>query len=140
MKRFMIASMVVLAFFFFYSSGTGVARSLDPTPSQDKGIGPVKNVELGPLDQKLVSEGKATFEATCASCHSLDKRTVGPPLGKIAKEQTPEFIMNFLLNTTEMAQKDPIIKKLVAEYGTIMPQPSINEKQARAILEYLRSL
>jgi hypothetical protein len=65
---------------------------------------------------------------------------VGPPLGKVAKERSPEFIMNLLLNTAEMAQKDSIIKKLITDYNVTMPQPNINEQQARAILEYLRSL
>ncbi len=138
MKRFLTGFLALSL--FFSSGGTGACRPQDPTASQDKGIGPIKALKLGPLDQKLADEGKTTFETVCISCHSLDKRSVGPPLGKVAKERAPEFIMNLLLNTVEMAQKDPIIKKLIAEYNVTMPQPNINEKQARAILEYLRSL
>ncbi len=139
MKRF-LTGFLALSLFFFFFGGTGACRPQDPAPSQDKGIGPIKALKLGPLDQKLANEGKTTFETVCVSCHSLDKRLVGPPLGKVAKERSPEFIMNLLLNTAEMAQKDPIIKKLITDYNVTMPQPNINEKQARAILEYLRSL
>jgi cytochrome c len=138
MKRFLNASLVVLLFFFL--GGTGVCGPQDSASTPDKGIGPIKAMKLGPLDQKLVNEGKPTFGTVCVSCHTLDKRSVGPPLGKVAKERTPEYIMNLLLNTAEMAQKDPNIKRLIVEYGVTMPQPNINEKQARAILEYLRSL
>jgi cytochrome c len=139
MKIFLIGFLALSQFFSFFA-GTGVCQPQDPGPSQNKGIGPIKEVKLGPLDQKLADEGKTTFGTVCISCHSLDKRLVGPPLGKVAKERSPEFIMNFLLNTAEMAPKDPIIKKLIGEYGVTMPQPNISEKQARAILEYLRSL
>jgi len=139
MKRF-LTGFLALSLFFFFFGGTGACRPRDPAPFQDKGIGPIKALKLGPLDQKLANEGKTTFETVCVSCHSLDKRMVGPPLGKVAKERSPEFIMNLLLNTAEMAQKDSIIKKLITDYNVTMPQPNINEQQARAILEYLRSL
>jgi len=139
MKRFP-TGFLTLSLFFFFFSGTGACRPQDPAAPRNKGIGPIKSLKLDPLEQKLANEGKTTFETVCVSCRSLDKRLVGPPLGKVAKERAPEFIMNLLLNTAEMAQKDSIIKKLITDYNVTMPQPNINEKQARDILEHLRSL
>jgi hypothetical protein len=48
--------------------------------------------------------------------------------------------MNYLLNTTEMQKKEPELKKLIKEYnGIVMPDQGLNQSQARAVVEYLRS-
>ncbi len=106
---------------------------------EDKGIGPIKDLKLGSIDQNLVKEGASIFQSKCSTCHSLDDRRVGPPLGKVLDRDTPEFVMNFLLNTTEMIQKNEKIKKLVQEYGMRMPDLGLNKDQARAVLEYFRT-
>lgn len=105
----------------------------------DNGIGPIKSVKLGNIDPRLVAHGKKIFDTKCIACHSLDQRKIGPPLGDIAKKNTPVFIMNYLLNTTEMQKKDPILKKLVAEYKVIMPDQGLNKKDARAMVDFFRS-
>lgn len=104
----------------------------------DMGVGPVQKVELGKPDPKLAAQGKDLFGNRCTVCHALDKKKVGPPLGKVFDQRTPEFIMNMILNAPQMEQKDPAAKKLVAEYKVAMPQLGLNRKDARAILEYLR--
>ena len=48
--------------------------------------------------------------------------------------------MNYLLNTTEMQKKDPILKKLVDEYKVIMPDQQLTKDDARSVLEYFRSV
>jgi mono/diheme cytochrome c family protein len=106
--------------------------------SEDKGIGPIKNLKLGPVDNALATKGQGIFESRCSTCHSLDVKKMGPPLGNVLKENTPEFIMNFLLNTAEMEEKDPKIRKLIQEYGAPMPVLGLSQEEARAVLEYLR--
>ncbi len=106
----------------------------------DKGIGPVTNVELGPIDKKLAEKGENIFNTKCVACHQLDSRLVGPPLRNITKKNTPEFIMNYLLNTTEMQKKDPLLIKLVDEYKVIMPDQQLTKDDARSVLEYFRSI
>lgn len=106
--------------------------------SPDKGIGPITTVTLGPIDPKIADQGKTLFNNICTACHSLDKKMVGPPLREITEQRTPEFIMNMLLNTPEMQNKDPEVKKLIAEYKVLMAIPKLNQDQARALLEYLR--
>ncbi len=105
----------------------------------DNGIGPVKNVKLGSIDPKLIAAGKKIFTTKCMACHRMDTRLVGPPLRNITKKNTPEFIMNYLLNTAEMQKKDPILMKLVEEYKIIMPDQQLTKKDARSVLEYFRS-
>ncbi len=106
----------------------------------DNGIGPIKNVTIGPIDPKLVAAGSKIFNTKCIACHQLDTRLVGPPLRNITKKNTPEFIMNYLLNTTEMQKKDPIMAKLVDEYKILMPDQQLSQNDARAVLEYFRSV
>ena len=106
--------------------------------SPDKGIGPITSVTLNPIDPKLADKGKTQFDAICTACHTLDKKLVGPPLRDITDQRTPEFIMNMLLNTQEMQNKDPEVIKLVKEYKVLMAIPKLNHDQARALLEYLR--
>ncbi len=106
----------------------------------DNGIGPVKSVDLGPIDHCMVEAGEKIFNTKCVACHKLDSRLVGPPLRNITKKNTPEFIMNYLLNTSEMQKKDPLMKKLVDEYKIIMPDQQLSKKDARSLLEYFRSV
>lgn len=106
--------------------------------SPDKGIGPIQNVTLGPIDPKMADQGSSLFSSICTACHSLDKKMVGPPLRNVTERRTPEYIMNMLVNTQEMQNKDPEVKKLVAEYKVLMAIPKLTQDQARSLLEYLR--
>lgn len=108
----------------------------------NKGIGPVTEITLAEaIDQKLAEEGKVLFEKNCAACHKTDKKYIGPAPKDILDRRTPEWVMNMIINPTEMVQKDPLAKKLLAEAnGAIMADQNITEEQARAILEYFRTL
>lgn len=105
----------------------------------DKGIGPIKELKLAAIDQNMVKTGDQLFQSKCALCHTLDQKKVGPPLREATKVFSPEFIMNLLLNTAEMLQKNEHMKAEVKEFVTVMPNPKLTQDQARAILEYLRS-
>lgn len=121
------------------TSATDPEENVVPVdPMENKGIGPVKNVELGPIDESLAKKGQEIFESKCAACHKMDQRYVGPPLKGITERRTPEWIMNMILNSVEMTQKDPIAKDLLAEYLTQMTFQNLSEDDARAVLEYFR--
>lgn len=105
------------------------------------GIGPITTeVSLGALDQALVKEGHAIFTEKCSACHKPDERYVGPPLGGVTERRSPAYVMNMILNPQQMYEKHPEARKLLAEYMTQMPYQTVTEPQARAILEYLRTL
>ncbi len=116
------------------------APPIDPMTS--KGIGPVSEVVLGEtIDQGMVEEGKALFDKNCAACHKTDKKYIGPAPKDILERRTPEWVMNMIINPTEMVQKDPLAKQVLAESnGAIMADQNITEDQARKILEYFRTL
>ncbi len=103
------------------------------------GIGPIKKkLTLGKIDSKLVGKGKKIFELKCSACHELDSRRVGPPLRDVLGHRTPEFVMNMMLNPDEMIKRHPEVKKLLAEYLTVMTFQNLSVEDARAVLEYLR--
>ncbi|MFD0760510.1 c-type cytochrome [Lutibacter aestuarii] len=109
-------------------------------PMKDKGIGPITSVTLTEIDQAMADKGKAVFSAKCSACHKMSKRFVGPALAGITERRTPEWIMNMILNPEEMVEKNPIAKKLLAEYLSPMANQSLTEEEARLILEYFRTV
>lgn len=112
---------------------------LDAPTLDNKGIGPIKSIKLEAIDEKMVAKGKDLYKKNCTACHKFKKRYIGPALKGMTKIRSPEWIMNMMLNTTEMLEKDPVAKALMAEYSAPMAQQNLSEEEARAILEYLRT-
>lgn len=107
----------------------------------NKGIGPVKSVELTAIDDQLVAQGQEIFKNMCTACHKPTKKFIGPAPQGVLERRSPEWIMNMILNPEEMVQKDPIAQELLKEYnGSPMANQNLNEEEARAVLEYFRSL
>lgn len=108
---------------------------------KNKGIGPISSVTLNDIDNALVEEGENIYKTLCAACHRIDKKFIGPKLKGILERRTPEWVMNMTLNPIEMTRKDPLAKALFEEYGgSIMANQNLSTEQARAVLEYMRSL
>ena len=129
-----------LAIIFFVSAGFTVIQQSNPQ-DKDPGVGPIKKVEMGPINNKMVAQGKKIFMAKCIVCHDLNTKKIGPPLKNITKESTPEYIMNLLLNAVEMQKQDPHMKDLLKKYNNVlMPASGLSQAQARTVLEYLRSV
>lgn len=108
--------------------------------ASDRGIGPITEVTLGPLDVALAKKGKITFEQKCSACHKNAERYVGPALKGVTTRRKPEWIMNMILNPSEMLEKDPTAKELLGTYLTPMTYQNVTKEQARAILEYFRQI
>ena len=110
----------------------------------NKGIGPVKTVNP-PLaatpDQALAEKGKELFKINCTACHKPTKKFIGPAPKGILERRAPEWVMNMILNPEGMIAEDPIAKQLLAEAnGAPMANQHLTEEQARAILEYFRTI
>ncbi len=119
---------------------TTTSEKIDLTaPTLDnKGVGPVKNLTLDAIDEKLAEKGKELYKTNCTTCHKFKKKVVGPPLKGVTKRRSPEWIMNMMLNPEVMVEKDPVAKALLTEYLSPMSNQSLAEDDARAILEYFR--
>jgi cytochrome c len=113
-------------------------KKAEEAKGPNKGIGPIKTIELAALNDDLAIEGEALFNKMCTACHKMDARHVGPGLADVTNRRTPEWIMNMILNPDEMTKKDPDAYALIAEYIAPMANQSLTEEQSRAILEYFR--
>lgn len=112
----------------------------DAAAAGAKGIGRFKSVALThPLDEKMIAAGEMAYNVKCASCHKLtDEKLVGPGWKGVTNRRTPEWIMNFLTNTDEMIDKDATAQKMLEECQVRMPNQSLSDDDARAILEFMR--
>jgi cytochrome c551/c552 len=138
----MLASIV--CFFSCSDSGDKKADDTSATTSTEstdpKGIGKFKNVELThPLDEKMVATGQNIYNVKCQSCHKLtNEKLVGPGWKGVTDRRSPEWIMNFVTNVDEMIEKDTAAQKMLEQCLVRMPNQSLSDEDARAVLEHMR--
>lgn len=114
----------------------------EPDPMTNKGVGPITEVKLDPeVNQELAAKGKEIYEKMCTACHKPTEKFIGPAPKGILERRTPEWVMNMILNPENMIKEDPIAKKLLMEFnGSPMANQNLTEEEARAVLEYFRTL
>jgi cytochrome c len=107
-----------------------------------KGVGPIKSLTLGAdIDQAMATHGEDVYKKMCTACHRADKKFIGPAPTGILERRTPEWVMNMILNPDEMVKQDPLAKELLMEFnGAPMANQNLSEEDARAVLEYFRTL
>jgi mono/diheme cytochrome c family protein len=130
---------------FLANCGGGKQEAEDEIPDVDPmtnlGIGPVKSLELGELDQTMADEGKKLYDAKCTACHNIKTKMIGPPQAGVLDRRTPEWVMNMIINPSEMIKKDPTARHLLKEYNNVpMTEQGVTEEEARKILEYFRTM
>ena len=105
-------------------------------------MGAIKELVLPKsIDEEMVALGEDLFKSDCAACHKPTKRFIAPAVVGILDRRSPEWIMNMILNPEEMTEKDPIAAALFIEYnGAPMINQGLSETEARAILEYFRTI
>jgi mono/diheme cytochrome c family protein len=106
----------------------------------DKGVGPIKNITLGDIDSALAEKGKEVFKAKCTACHKSKKKYIGPAISGVTERRSPEWIMNMILNPEVMIKENPTAMALLKEYSAPMANQNLNEEDARAVLEFFRTL
>ena len=108
----------------------------------NKGIGPIKSISLSEeIDPALVAQGQEVYNKMCTACHKPNEKFIGPPPAGVLERRTPEWVMNMILNPEVMIVQDPLAKDLLMEFnGAPMANQNLTEDQARAILEYFRTL
>ncbi len=108
----------------------------------NKGVGPISSVNLAlVIDEKMAAEGKIIYEKMCTACHKAEKKFIGPSPKGILKRRTPEWVMNMILAPEKMVKEDPLAKDLLIEFnGSPMANQNLTKEEARAVLEYFRTL
>lgn len=118
-----------------------IEEPIPADPLKNKGIGPILEIRLSPLDTAMVSQGKILFDQLCSACHKPNKKFIGPAPSGILERRTPEWVLNMIMNPEEMILKDPIAKQLLIEAnGAPMANQNVSEEEAKQILEYFRTL
>lgn len=108
----------------------------------NKGVGPISSLDLPEtIDQTMATHGKEVYDKMCLACHRVGKKFIGPPPDGILERRTPEWVMNMILDPEGMVKNDPLAKKLLIEFnGSPMANQNLTQEEARAVLEYFRTL
>lgn len=151
MKNFFFPATVICALFVIVRCGNNpqpegtdetTAEQTVPTikDTANKGIGPFKEVKLTyPLDQEMATQGLFIYKTKCNTCHKLSKeKLVGPGWKGLTERRAPEWIMNYIVNTDVMLDKDVIAQKLLQACVTRMPNQYLSAEEARNVLEFMR--
>lgn len=109
---------------------------------ENKGVGPITKIDIPvEIDQEMAAQGKLTYEKMCTACHKPDQKHIGPAPKGIMDRRAPEWIMNMILVPEKMVQEDPLAKELLMEFnGSPMANQNLTQEEARAVLEYFRTL
>lgn len=152
-KTLLAAVISVITCSFLYScGGDSSSSSADTTASSTstgasaatsdpKGTGKFTDVKLThPLDQTMVTQGKAIFDLKCNACHKLTAvKLVGPGWKGVTDRRKPEWIMNFVTNTEVMLKSDTSAQAMVEKCMVRMPNQNLSDDDARHILEFMRN-
>ena len=111
-------------------------------PMQDKGVGVVTELVLpAEIDTELAAKGDKIYQDKCTACHKPTEKFIGPAPKGVLDRRTPEWIMNMILDPERMVKENAAAKKLLIEYnGSPMANQNLTEEDARAVLEYFRTL
>ena len=122
------------------NSSAGTTSTANPDYDPNRGVGRFTTVDVGDhLDAAMAAEGKKVFDVKCSSCHKLtEEKLVGPGYKGVTDRRTPEWIMNFVTNTEEMIAKDTAAQNMLEVCLVKMPNQSLAETDARAVLEFFR--
>ncbi|WP_422354494.1 c-type cytochrome [Roseivirga pacifica] len=109
---------------------------------ESKGVGPITSVEIpDTIDEELAKTGEGVFKQSCVICHKVEDKFIGPAVKGVVDRRSPEWIMNMILEPAKMLRDDPLAKDLFLEFnGSPMSDMGLTEEQARAVLEYFRTL
>lgn len=120
-------------------ANTKASETIDLT---NKGVGPIESLALSAeIDQAMAARGKDVYDRMCTACHRVDKKFIGPAPTGLLKRRSPEWIMNMMLDPEGMVKNDPLAKALLIEFnGSPMANQNLTEDEARAVLEYFRTL
>ena len=118
---------------------TKASETVDLT---NKGVGPIKSINIpAEIDQAMATHGKDVFDKMCTACHRAGKKFIGPAPDGIMERRTPEWVMNMILDPEGRVKNDPLARELLIEFnGSPMANQSLSEEDARAVLEYFRTL
>jgi len=103
-----------------------------------KSIG-VFALSLGLMASAKAQDGEKLFkEKTCAGCHKVEGRSVGPGLKGATTRKDLSWITKFVKDPNAVYQSgDPYLKGLVNDFGMVMPAQNVSDEEIKAIFAYI---
>ncbi len=90
-----------------------------------------------------VEEGKALFEQSCASCHSMDGSgaSYGPDLQTVSQRRERDWLVRWIANPQAVIDSgDAIAQEILKQYnGVPMPNMGLEPEQVEAVVVYLEA-
>ena len=125
-----------------YSTGETASGTPEYDPNRGLGKWTAENVNVGAtLDPTMAAAGEKIQAVKCVSCHKLtEEKLVGPGWKGVTQRRKAEWIMNFITNPDPMIDKDPEVQAQLELCLVRMPNQSLTDDDARAILEYMRQI
>jgi cytochrome c551/c552 len=117
-----------------------IADPVEYDPKRGEGKYTAETLALSDkLDEAKAKLGEDVAGVKCTSCHKTsEEKLVGPGWKDVTKRRTGEWIMNFITNPDPMLDKDPEAQAMLELCLTRMPNQSLTDDDARAILEFMR--
>src|SRR5690606_13141589 len=96
-----------------------------------------------PSDDASIAAGKQLFDTNCKTCHRVDSKLIGPPLGGV-EERAPsiKWIQDFVHNSSAViASGDPYAVRLFNEYNKVLMTSfsSLSNEDILNILGYVKA-
>lgn len=104
------------------------------------GIGKFSKVDISAdINNTMADSGKSIYSQKCIACHKLsNEKFVGPSWDGLTKRRRAEWILNYITNTQEMLQKDPLAQAQLEQFMTPMPDQKLTDQDARNVYEFMR--
>ncbi|MFL5788111.1 MAG: c-type cytochrome, partial [Flavisolibacter sp.] len=86
--------------------------------------------------------GQQIFQANCATCHSLDKPLTGPALRGVESRgpwTNRANLHKWVHSPAAFIPTTPYTQSLKNQYGQIMPDQPINDKEIDAVFDYIKT-
>ncbi len=91
------------------------------------------------IDEARQKEGKKIFKSLCAACHKLDKKLVGPALGKIEERRENDWLKSWIKDNAAFRKSgDADANAIFDEYGgaSMTAFPQLTDTDIDNILYY----
>ena len=93
------------------------------------------------LDSELGAAGRDLFvRKSCQGCHTVGLgRGAGPDLFGVVERRPIEWLKNFLKDTPEMLDTDPVAQALLKQFNNQrMPNMRLTDQEIEALIHYLQ--
>ncbi len=91
------------------------------------------------VDEARQKEGEKLFKSLCVACHKLDKKLIGPALGKVEEKRTNEWLKAWIKDNAALrASGDKDAIAVYEEYNgmAMTPFPQLTDQNIDDILYY----